>query len=337
MPDNTETGTAVATATPAPKALDTSSPAVKARFMEAFGAGRLDKLDAKQQTAFLLALGDHIGLRAELGELMLYQGKPYVTLDGRMRLAHASGLLTGLETRPATQLERKNFHASEDEEVWVSDAYRRGAHRSFRGWGAAGGAADRNPVSKTHPRQMARKRSRYDAIRSAFPVLEEITQLHAGYIEEAERAAAEQRGRTQPLLQAAYGDAPNGDDPTDAREGDEIASVAGDAPDRLSPAQEAREIGVARVLELLSAPHVSDANRERIEGILKTAPALKVLDGLVAALEAGLPKTSAAPNGGSAAGNGSGAAAGESEGDDDPTLPLEDKRPRRLSPQEAGR
>ena len=120
------------------------------KFLEAF-SGRLDRLSPQQQAQFLMALGQHIGVRAELGEVILYQGKPYVTIDGRSRQAHATGLLTGLTVRPATSMERRNYGAAEGVALWVAEAHRRGGTRPFQGWGEAGGPSDKNPISKDAP------------------------------------------------------------------------------------------------------------------------------------------------------------------------------------------
>jgi hypothetical protein len=44
---------------------------------------------------FLMAFGRKIGVRAELGEVMIYQGKPYITIAGRIRIAHAGVAVSG--------------------------------------------------------------------------------------------------------------------------------------------------------------------------------------------------------------------------------------------------
>jgi hypothetical protein len=199
-----------------------------ARFLEAF-SGRLDRLTPEQQTAFLMALGRHIGVRAELGELIMYQGKPYVTFDGRLRQAHNTGMFIGMTRRPATSRERQDYRCDENMHLWVSTVRRRGSMESFQGWGEANGPREKNPVAKERPAQMAKKRASYDAVRAAFPVDESISEMHQGYIEEAEELAMKQRAVT-PLVAAAYGDpAPgneDGDDPADASDNsDEVAVV----------------------------------------------------------------------------------------------------------------
>lgn len=180
--------------------LDLDSAKANARFLDAFTSGHLDKLKQDEQTMFLFALAAKLGLRAELGELMIYQGKPYITIDGRLRLAHESGLLVGMEPRPATTSERQHFRAAENEHLWICDVYRRGANRPFKGWGCVG-PNDRNPVAKSHPRELAKKRAKYDGLRMAFPPSEYVSQMHQRYIEEAE--AEIRRGQTPPALPVA--------------------------------------------------------------------------------------------------------------------------------------
>jgi hypothetical protein len=167
-----------------PQTMDLTDARASVKFLDAY-AGKLDKMNPEQQSMFLMALGQRLGVRAELGELLLYQGKPYLTIDGRIRLAHESGLLVGMETRPATALECRNYGCEPGDVLWVAQVFRRGAGRAFTGWGHVS-QKDRNPVTKTHPREMAKKRAKYDALRSAFPPAEHITHLHEKYIEEAE-------------------------------------------------------------------------------------------------------------------------------------------------------
>lgn len=165
--------------------LDISSAKASVKFLDAYN-GRLEKMSPDQQSMFLIALGQRLGVRAELGELILYQGKPYISIDGRIRLAHETGLLVGMETRPATALECRNYGCEAGDVLWVCNVFRRGAGRAFTGWGHVS-LKDRNPVTKTHPREMAKKRAKYDALRSAFPPAEQISAMHERYIEEAEQ------------------------------------------------------------------------------------------------------------------------------------------------------
>jgi hypothetical protein len=220
-------GTSVAKRTnepTAPRVLDLESAQASRKFLDAY-AGKLGQMSADQQSMFLMALGERLGVRAELGELMLFQGKPYLTLDGRLRLAHQSGLLVGVDTRPATARERRDYGAGENDTLWVCSVYRRGSGRAFVGWGHVT-PADKNPVCKTHPREMAKKRAKYDALRTAFPPAEHISEMHQRYIEEAEQEI--RNGQVQPhavAMLSGYGD--EDVDAGDA-EGHEVAADTGD-------------------------------------------------------------------------------------------------------------
>jgi hypothetical protein len=203
--------------------LDLDATKTEQRFVEAFQKGQLDKLAPNEQTMFLMAFGRKIGVRAELGELMLYQGKPYITIAGRVRIAHQSGLLAGLQPRPATSVERMNFGATDDEVLWVCDAYRVGAPRGFRGWGVVNVKTDRNPVAKQFPREMAKKRAKYDALALAFPPDESMGELHKKYIEQAEELAVQQMNAAARFVRQP--------DDMPEIEGEEIGAVVSDTSD----------------------------------------------------------------------------------------------------------
>lgn len=221
------------------KMLDLDSAKTEARFVEAFSKGQLDKLRPDEQTMFLMAFGRKIGLRAELGDLMIYQGKPYITIQGRQRIAHESGLLAGMVPRPATILERRQFNADDGEVLWVCDVWRHGASRPFRGWGVCNPAKDRNPVAKQFPREMAKKRAKYDGLALAFPPDEQYGDIHKGYIEAAEqevRASLEGKqviatmDDAMELPEGLDGEAATTDH-TDAPDVPLTPAVADDAPD----------------------------------------------------------------------------------------------------------
>jgi hypothetical protein len=241
-PESTAAGTAVATTKPKSTVVDLASERTKGRFMDAYTTGKVDRLSAEQQADFLFALGARLGVKPELGELMLYQGKPYITIDGRFRLAHESGLLVGCETRPATQMERRNYGADEGDALWVCDVYRRGAGRAFKGWGHVA-KGDKNPVARQFPREVAKKRAKYDALRIAFPPAEQVSALHERYIEEAEREV--QRHVPRQIMSGEYEEAAEA--PVATLEADEVAAStkgkaepSDDELDQLTLEQDAR-------------------------------------------------------------------------------------------------
>jgi hypothetical protein len=171
---------------------DLNKPSVAIKFADMWANGKLDRLSAEQQGIFLAALGQHMGVRAELGDLMIYQGKPYITISGYRRIAHQTGLLSGIDPRPAGERDRRIYKCEADDHLWTCLVYKKGSARSYLGWGHVAVKTDRNPVSKTHPQQMAKKRAIYDALRLAFPPNELIGPMHTAYSPEAE-AEAERR------------------------------------------------------------------------------------------------------------------------------------------------
>jgi hypothetical protein len=168
-------------------------------FLEVASRSDLGNLSPDQQRGVLLAFGQHTGLRPELGEAMIYQGRLYVTMAGRVRNAHRLGLFEGIKAQPAHATDRRDAGYEEGDIVWMCDVWRRGSARAFRGWGkvtraeiegARGGDKTKyTPVAK-HPVEMARKRAQYDALRMAFPLDEELSDVSVRMIEGAEDVAA---------------------------------------------------------------------------------------------------------------------------------------------------
>lgn len=222
-----QTDSTALTTSDAARLPDLSKPANLVKFASFWDGKKLDRLDAEKQTYFLATLGQHIGVRAELGEILLYQGKPYITIDGRLRIAHETGLLDGVQVRPATQMEFQNYGAETGDVLWVCYVFKKGARRAFTGWGHVR-QSDRNPVAKTHPRELAKKRAKYDALRTAFPPKEEITAMHTQYLEEAEQAAAAVRSGVPAIAAADYDEMP--DDVSVVGEEVAAAAAAGDDP-----------------------------------------------------------------------------------------------------------
>ena len=102
-------------------------------FLEIAQRSDLDKLSDDQKRGALIAFGRHTGLRPELGEAMIFQGRIYVTMLGRIRNAHQNGLFDGMSARPAGAIEKKAAGYEDGDVVWITDVYRKGAARAFRG------------------------------------------------------------------------------------------------------------------------------------------------------------------------------------------------------------
>lgn len=189
-------------------------------FLEVAARTDLDRLAPEQQRAALVAFGQHTGLRPELGEVMIYQGRFYVTMLGRIRNAHRLGLFEGIQARPANLVQRKNGGYEDGDLVWICEVFRKGASRGFMGWGKvtaaeistarAGDKTRYTPVAK-HPVEMARKRAEYDALRLAFPLDEELTEISRRFIAAAEAEVEDQGAAIAGELPAAEAERETGE------------------------------------------------------------------------------------------------------------------------------
>lgn len=226
---------------------DLNKPSVAIKFSEMWSAGKLDRLSPEQQGIFLAALGQHMGIRAELGDLMIYQGKPYITISGYRRIAHQTGLLAGIDPRPAGERDRRIYQVEAGDHLWTCLVYKKGSARSYLGWGHVQ-KGDRNPVSKTHPQQMAKKRAIYDALRLAFPPNELIGPLHTQYASEAEDESERKASRHVPSVGNDFAD-------DDVIDGD-LVSVPDAATSEEPTAEEESELTDAQIVEM-------DARREK--------------------------------------------------------------------------
>lgn len=172
------------------------------KFVEAAMSTNLDRLPDHQKQELLIAVGRHLGLRPELGEVMVYQGRIYITIAGMRRSAHKNGLLVGRRPRPATRIERRDAGYEDRDIVWLCEIYRRGSPHAFTGWGKVTRAEIDTALARAekdgkrpapvgvHPVEIARKRAEYDGLRAAFPIDEELSEAGLRFIAEAEEAIA---------------------------------------------------------------------------------------------------------------------------------------------------
>ncbi len=109
-----------------------------------------------------------------MGEVTIYQGRPYVSIDGRYRMAQETGRLDGVESRPATRQEREEWQIPDGDYFYRAEVYVKGSSRPFVGWGrvygveTVGGKGFK-PVEK-NPQRMAEKRAEAQALRKAFHI-----------------------------------------------------------------------------------------------------------------------------------------------------------------------
>jgi hypothetical protein len=120
------------------------------------------------------------GLDPVFGELMIYQGRPYVTIDARRRKAQETDLLDGIKSRPATKEERDAWGIPEGDFFFHCDVFKKECSQSFDGWGRVradetkpGSKNDPNAMYKpiqNDPMGMAEKRAEARALKRAFHI-----------------------------------------------------------------------------------------------------------------------------------------------------------------------
>jgi hypothetical protein len=123
------------------------------------------------------------GLDPMMGELMVYQGRPFVTLDARRRKAQETKTLDGVDTRPATPEEYAARRIPEEDYLHRCEVRVKDAAHPFIGWGRVRSAetnGSRHLPIVNDPQFMAEKRAESHALRRAFhlplPSVEEIVE-----------------------------------------------------------------------------------------------------------------------------------------------------------------
>lgn len=146
---------------------DAEMRAVAALYMSHAG-GLFPKDMTPKQAGIMARLSLAYGLDPLADELLLFQGKPYLTIQGRTRKALDHPEYDGLECEPATEEERKAHRVADDEFFYIARVWRKDKRFPFPGYGRAGGRADKNPVSGQYGQEMAIKRAKSRALRDAF-------------------------------------------------------------------------------------------------------------------------------------------------------------------------
>lgn len=107
-------------------------------------------------------------------ELTIYQGNPYVSVDGRYRKAQETGQLDGVECRPATKEERLQWEVASEDKFFRAEVHRKDASHPFVGWGRVTAkeieSANQFTPLSTNPMRMAEKRAEVQALRKAFSI-----------------------------------------------------------------------------------------------------------------------------------------------------------------------
>lgn len=129
----------------------------------------------------ILSFAEQCGLVPFLGHVVLFYGKPYVTIDGYLYYARKSSIRFSLHSRPLTPDERKTYLVEDGSHAWTSEVILKDTDTSFTGLGivtqqeideeAKGKpGVKRYPVVANKPWQMAQKRAEWQALRRAFPI-----------------------------------------------------------------------------------------------------------------------------------------------------------------------
>ena len=127
------------------------------------------------------------GFDPVMGELIIYQGRPFVSIDGRYRKARETGNLDGVTTRPATKQEREDWSIPEGDYFFRSDVKVKGMSLPLTGWGRVRAAESQGKGFKpidTNPQRMAEKRAEAQALRKAFSIPLPSTEEIGGEAEE---------------------------------------------------------------------------------------------------------------------------------------------------------
>ncbi len=143
----------------------------EAQMMVRVGQAKWPKDLTKAENEMITKIAVSYGFDPLLSELMIYQGAPYVTINGRYRKAQESNQFDGLNSRPATQAEREARNAGEGDYLYMAEAWRKGSGHPFVGWGRVKAKETKGnenlPVVKDPDRQ-AEKRAESMALRKGF-------------------------------------------------------------------------------------------------------------------------------------------------------------------------
>lgn len=157
--------------------------------VERIGRAKFPQQLSQAEVRTLAVAARSYGFDPLMGEISIFQGRPFVSIDGRYRKAQETGLLDGVECRPASKQEREDWQIPEGDFFFRAEVYVKGASKLFVGWGRvrASELTEKSkrdpsrlasPVVAANPQRMAEKRAEAQALRKAFhiplPSLEDI-------------------------------------------------------------------------------------------------------------------------------------------------------------------
>lgn len=190
----------------------------KASMLARIEVARFPQELTKEDKLLLAEAATTYGLDPVMGELSIYQARPFVSIDGRYRKAQETDKLDGVQTRPATKQEREDWQIPQGDYFFRAEVYVKGASHPFVGWGRvraaemAGGKGFK-PV-ETNPQRMAEKRAEAQALRKAFHInlpsredigLNEVGQVvdvSTGEVIEGSATVVEEQPKAEPQPEA---------------------------------------------------------------------------------------------------------------------------------------
>ena len=109
---------------------------------------------SSEQMQGLVKFAESVSLKAYLGHVCLYFGKPYITIDGYYYLKNVMHLGFAVATAPMTPEERISYMVTEGSHAYLARALTRGGDEIARGIGIVT-AEEINEPSRKHPEQFA--------------------------------------------------------------------------------------------------------------------------------------------------------------------------------------
>jgi hypothetical protein len=137
------------------------------------GMGKFAQDLKPDERRMLAVMAINYGFDPAMGEMTIYQGRPYISVDGRYRKAQETGLLESVWARPATKDEKEAWEIPPGDYFFRAEVKVKNAG-IFVGWGRVfaaevSGGKGFKPVEK-NPQRMAEKRAEVQALRKAFHI-----------------------------------------------------------------------------------------------------------------------------------------------------------------------
>lgn len=143
-----------------------------------------DKDLTANQVATLVKWAERVGLKAYLGHVCLYYGKPYRTIDGLYYTLSKKHMNIAVGSRPLTAQERADYMIAEGDYAWLAEGWDNGKKLPTTGLGIVTKEEIeaksekkpehfRAPIARAHPQRMAEKRAEWQLLRKEAPLAEE--------------------------------------------------------------------------------------------------------------------------------------------------------------------